>query len=261
MNIKEELESECEEFNNTNGSMDRDGYSCSKCKNRGLFEYVIKTDFGYYQVVKECECMRVHRLIQGMKESGLGDMLKIYKFANYSHDTKWQDYIFAKANDFVKMPTNCFYIGGQVGSGKTHICTAIVGELMKQERSNIKYVVWEELATLLKQEAYDDKESYNERLDDLRNCNVLYIDDLFKTSPTPTDIKNCFNIVNYRYNLSRTYKDERYVTVISSEKTITDLIQIDEAIASRIYELANGYCLSIGKDNKKNYRFRDMVEL
>ena len=259
--MKNYLETECEEFNNEYGSLNQDGYDCPKCNNRGCFAYVQNTELGYYKFVRECECMKIHRLIRGMEESGLGDMLKIYKFDNYSHDTKWQDYIFAKANNFVKSPTNCFYIGGQVGSGKTHICTAIVGELMKQEQRNIKYVVWEELATLLKQEAFDDKESYKERLEDLRNCNVLYIDDLFKTSPTPTDLKNCFNIVNYRYNLSRTYKDERYVTIISSEKTITDLIQIDEAIASRIYELANGYCLSIGKDNKKNYRFRDMIEL
>lgn len=140
--------------------------------------------------------------------------------------------------------------------GKTHICTAIVGSLIKKKIYDIKYVVWEELAILLKQETYEDKNSYNERLDDLRNCEVLYIDDLFKTTPSEADIKNCFNIINYRYNLSNSHKEENFITIISSEKTIAELLKIDEAIASRIIELANGYTIDIGKDVNKNYRIK-----
>ena len=250
------LVAEAEIINSQSGNLNEDGYNCEKCNNRGFYVVVKNTDIGWYDFAVDCECLKVHNLIKSMYESGLGDMLKVYKFATYNHDLNWQNNIYNKAQNFVKCPTNCFYIGGQVGSGKTHICTAIVGEFMKKSETSVKYVVWEELSTLLKQEQFDDKESYNERLDTLRECKVLFIDDLFKTVPTIADIRNCFNIVNYRYNLSKSYADENYITIISSEKTINELLEIDEAIASRIYEMAKGYCLSIDRDSQKNYRFR-----
>ena len=58
-----------------------------------------------------------------------------------------------------------------------------------------------------------------------------------------------FAVINYRYM-------NNLPMLISSEKLIEDLIQIDEALGSRIYEMSKDYVIElIGK--KLNYRMRD----
>lgn len=66
-----------------------------------------------------------------------------------------------------------------------------------------------------------------------------------------------FEIINYRYN------NQDLITIISSERTLTDLLDIDEAIAGRIAEKSKpgGYCINLNKDTKKNWRMQGIVEL
>lgn len=79
-----------------------------------------------------------------------------------------------------------------------------------------------------------------------KKCKVLLIDDLFKGNITLSDINIMFEIVNYRYfnNLPM---------IISTEKGGEDLIKIDEAIGSRILEMAKDYNMEL-KGGKLNYR-------
>ena len=89
-----------------------------------------------------------------------------------------------------------------------------------------------------------------------KKAEVLYIDDLFKTeqgkNPTTADINVAFEILNYRY------RNPQLITLISSEKTIQELVRIDEAVGSRIFEMSRDFCVNIGKDIKKNYRLKDL---
>lgn len=74
-------------------------------------------------------------------------------------------------------------------------------------------------------------------------------------NPTPADINLAMEIINYRYNLSRS-NDQRMITIISSEKTISELREIDEALTGRIKEMAGEWIITLsGKD--KNYRFKE----
>ena len=79
-----------------------------------------------------------------------------------------------------------------------------------------------------------------------KKCKVLLIDDLFKGNITLSDINIMFEIVNYRYfnNLPM---------IISTEKGGKELIEIDEAIGSRILEMAKDYNMEL-KGGKLNYR-------
>lgn len=245
------LKQKVEDYNNLSGSLQ--GYDCPICKNKGHIIY----EKNGYEFMKDCECMNTRELIRLANESGLGDVLKEYTFAKYTHEEEWQDKIYNTALKFIHdVGANCFYIGGQVGSGKTHICTAIVREFIKQHL-NIKYVIWNEVVTKLKQNIIEDTNAYQSDIESLKKVQVLYLDDLFKTDPTKADIDKLFEIINTRYNLSKSNKDTRYITIISSEKTFEELIQVDEAIASRIMEMSKKeYALSIQKDISKNIRFR-----
>lgn len=66
------------------------------------------------------------------------------------------------------------FIGGQVGAGKTHICTAIVGKLLQNGKSAI-YAPWKRIAAELK--ACLNEPEYTARMDELMKTDCLYIDD------------------------------------------------------------------------------------
>ena len=90
---------------------------------------------------------------------------------------------------------------------------------------------------------------YSEEIIKYKTCDVLYIDDLFKgREVSDADIKIAFDILNSRYI------DNKKITIISSELTLQELYEIDEACASRITERARGYIFNIGKERSKNFR-------
>ena len=103
-------------------------------------------------------------------------------------------------------------------------------------------------------------------MQELKTVEVLYIDDLFKpirgangqiTPPSYADIRLAMEIINYRYN------NPVLITIISGERTIDELLYLDEALAGRISQLSKegGYCINLAKDGKKNWRMKGIVEL
>ena len=145
------------------------------------------------------------------------------------------------------------FMGGQVGAGKTHLCTAVVGKFFSMGKA-ARYMLWRDESPVLKA-VVNSAEEYLAAMEPLKTAEVLYIDDLFKTergkSPTEADIKLAHELLNYRYI------NRNLVTIISSELLIDDLIDIDEAIGSRIYELSKqNYCVQIGYNRDKNFRLK-----
>ncbi len=184
-----------------------------------------------------------------MSKSGLNDLVTRYTFKNYQTIEKWQYDIKQSALRFVK-ESKWFYIGGQSGAGKTHICTAICSQMLKQGKT-VRYMLWVTEIRNMKSTANDEK--YNEIFDSFAQADVLYIDDLFKVKKgidlTASDIQRTYELINYRYNTNK-------MTIISSEKSIAELIDIDEAIGGRIKEMSNGYILELGQDSNKNWRLK-----
>ncbi len=245
---EEILEEKCQRYNSQRG--DLEGYDCPLCQNRGYFSKIV----GNTIVDVECKCMVTRRNLQRIKNSGLTDTLLRCTFDTYIAKEEWQRYIKKKATEYINSPKEWFFIGGQVGCGKTHICTAITNHFLKNGISSI-YIIWRETVTKLKSNIMNDEE-YGKLINPLKTIDVLYIDDFFKveqgTKPTSADINIAFELLNYRYNNSK------LLTIISSEKTIEEIINLDEAVGSRIKEKAKGFSLSIDKDRNKNYRLKDI---
>jgi DNA replication protein DnaC len=148
-----------------------------------------------------------------------------------------------------------FFIGGQVGSGKTHLCTSIAAHYIK-EGYDTQYMLWVEESKKLKA-IVNEYYLYQEETKKYKDAPVLYIDDFLKTQngeqPTKGDINVAFEILNHRL------MNPEQITIVSSEKTLTDILTYDEATMSRIYQKAGKYKKNIGKDMKKNYRLRDVL--
>lgn len=249
-------EQQCKWANENAGNLNEvDGYSCDKCKNKGVI-YILKenTLAGRREMVQRpCECNAIRGSLMRAKASGLNNVLSDYTFAKYIVSEEWQESVKEKARMFCKDDSaHWYYIGGQSGSGKTHICTAIAGHYIKHGK-NVRYMLWRDDAVKLKQ-AVNDYEEYQKIMEEFKRADVLYIDDLFKVQqgaqPTAADINLAFEIINCRL------MDKEKITIISSEYTITQALQIDEATIGRIYQKAGIYKIDIPKDSKKNYRLR-----
>lgn len=204
------------------------------------------------EMVEECECLNRIKFERNMKKSGAN---KNMTFENWHSHDNWQTDMGAKAVEYADggyLSGQWFFAGGQVGCGKTHICTAILHELIK---TNIgcKYMAWRDEAVQLKA-IVNQHEEYHQKLMELCKSPVLYIDDFWKTQqgmrPTQADVNLAFQIINFRY------QDKKYVTIISCEHTVKKLMEIDEAVGSRIYERSKAYRVEIEKDESKNYRLQ-----
>lgn len=245
-----------EEYNAKPGDLNlSDGYSCAKCLNRGYFAYTEAGLGGYiYEKFRPCECQKVRASIARMKRSGLESTIRDKRLNNFEAGTYWQGKMLEKARAYVAEGAaegDWFFIGGQSGAGKTHICTGIARELLYAGHE-VRYVVWEQITKALK--AIINEPEYAVELGKLETCEVLYIDDLFKPindkPPTDADLRVAFELLNYRYVNGKP-------TIISSERYLGEIFDLDEATGGRIYEKSRGYTVIIDRDPQRNYRRKE----
>lgn len=246
-NIKNYMEERCKTWNLEQG--DLVGYDCPVCRNKGKIA-IFENGYEFYM---DCKCMEIRRSLWRAEKSGLKHLLQSCTFERYIATEKWQKQVLETAKEYTRNHENqWFYMGGQVGSGKTHICSAIVGEFLKLGLE-ARYMLWRDQVVSLKAMVMDD-EAYAKSISPLKTCKVLYIDDFFKTEqkerPTTADINVAFEILNYRYN------NPEMITVISSEYSIKELLDMDEAVGSRIYQKTKKYCIFISRHAEKNYRMK-----
>ena len=269
MSAQEYEQLKSDSYNEKEGTLNLDdGYDCRECKNKGYISIV--KDYGLYfsETLIPCKCQRIREAINRLKRSGLKNIVKEYTFDKYETQEQWQAMLKDAAMKFctedAEADNHWFFIGGQSGAGKSHLCSAIAVKYIKKGY-NVKYMLWRDEVTRIKARV-NETEEYDALMKELKEADVLYIDDLFKTGkdesgnpkqPTAADINIAFEILNYRYN------NPQLVTLISSERTIIDLCAIDEAIAGRISERTkeSGYCFNLKKDISRNWRLRDLQEI
>lgn len=252
-----------ETANSENGKLNqKDGYDCQICRNKG---YIIRAveENGFWRIVaQECQCMKIRRTIRRMEKSGLKNLMRDYTFGKFEVSENWQKTVQNAAASYAKSPQGWFFIGGQSGCGKTHICTAICRELILQGL-DVVYMLWRDEITRLKA-MVTDVDKYDNNIQLFKRAEVLYIDDFFKMGrgignndmqkPTMADINIAFELLNYR-------SINNLQTIISSEFNIAELLEIDQALAGRIVENANPMPLVIRPDIKKNYRLKKVGEI
>lgn len=228
-------------------------YDCDICNNKG---FTVKVSTGLEVDYINCKCMDTRITHRMLKNSGLYEQIKNLTFKTFQADEDWQKSCVSTCASFCKNKKGWLYFGGQSGSGKTHLCTAVTGYLIKQGYK-AKYMLWRDEIVQLKQNTTDG-EMYQAKMDLLKNVPVLYIDDFFKTEsgklPTQSDIQTSYEFLNSRYN-------KKLITIISSELLTGELIEIDEAIAGRILEMSKGYCIDISKNRERNYRLRGVKSI
>ena len=224
---------------------------CTKCRDSGWLEYVDKSGRRY---MARCPCTEVQRARQMMQRSGISEEQQDRSFDNYitgddprlcSAKTKAFDY----QKNFEKSERcrhNSFLLCGQSGAGKTHLGIAICSELMKRQIA-VTYMAYRNSITRLKQNI-TNQEAYDAELDRYLQARVLYIDDFLKGKITDADVNIVYELVNYRYM-------NNLPVIVSTEKSISGLLEFDEAAGSRLIEMCRGNIVQL-KGKELNYRLK-----
>ncbi len=187
-----------------------------------------------------------------MERSGLAKEFREKTFENYYTGGNHQrEEALNKAKHYVKEfhkirddTHNSMMLCGQVGAGKTHLGTACSMELIRQEVPVI-YMGYREEMTALKARLMEP-DIYNREMNRFKRGEVLFIDDFLKGKVTEADLNIIYEIINYRYN-------NNLPVILSTEKTLDDLVNFDEATASRLIEMSRGYII-VFEGKKLNYR-------
>lgn len=221
------------------------------CKDTGI---IIENNQDSQPIMHRCKCQEVQRSKDMWKSSGINLEQSKQTFSNYKVFSKTTELAKNTALKYYKdfesikaLRRNSIAFMGQVGSGKTHLSIALAVNFLKNKSISVIYMPYRDVITSIKQNMLD-KEYYIKQLSKYQTAKILLIDDLFKGKVNETDINVMFEIINYRYL--------NYLPIIvSTEFTLDKLLNFDEAVGSRMYEMCKDYIVQIeGKEN--NYRLK-----
>lgn len=223
------------------------------------------------EVWVECECVRAKRINSLMASSHITDEFKQMTFGNFdaAHKPqsiqKMKEIAMAYVTEFRKIRstrTNSIALLGQPGIGKTHLLCAVANNFIQKWLVPVHYFPYVEGMEDLKSSFNDGEVALAVKMERLKNVDVLFIDDLFKpvskmdkgervSVPRATEwqVERMFEIINYRYLNNKP-------VLISSELDFIQMLTIDEALASRIFEMCAAYTMTIEKDVTLNHRMR-----
>ena len=226
----------------------------------GVFrEMTLKYDTNEWQ---ECECAKIRKINRLIKSSAITEEFQKMGFGNFDVskvDPQVQvmkDIALAYYQNFNKLRTeriNSALFIGQPGCGKTHLLTAISNNLMFKKQIPVLYFPFRDGMNHI---AANDFEKKDEIMQQMKQVEVLFIDDLFKPIGGKPNVKGwqveiMFEVVNHRYL-------NKLPLLVSTELTFESLVNIDEALASRIFEMASDFTVTIAHNMANNYRLRKL---
>jgi DNA replication protein DnaC len=201
---------------------------------------------------RRCDCGEKKKVKRLMASSNITEEFKKIGFSSFKVDGKPEtiktayitalDY-YKRFNDIRNTKQNSIALLGQPGAGKTHLLTAVSNNLIAKG-IGVLYFPWKE--------GFDDLKSdfsiIKSKISRMERAEVLFLDDVFKgrTEVTDFQLETLFGVVNYRYL-------NHLPILVSSERTFDEMMDIDEAIGSRLFERCKDFTV-IYKGRELNHR-------
>lgn len=238
-------------YNEREGDLDKeDGVQCILCKNKGLIAYLD----GKYERHRECRCMSTREAYRKAKNSGLGAYLKKTIDDYETLDEDWRGRCKRAVIGYLERHShdNAWFIAcGQNGSGKTLLGSIIANTLLTKKDRSVLYIIWTDFISEVKRDMMGEKTNdVSDRMKAIKTAEVLFLDEVLKKH-NDTDLRYLMEIINYRYT-------NDLKTIITSEKLLNELLDIDEATFGRAVEKCEGFMINIPRDRKKDWRLRSL---
>ncbi len=149
-----------------------------------------------------------------------------------------------KFHELRDQENNWLVLLGEPGSGKTHLSMAVANQLIPQWVPALYFPHVEGLGEL--KDAID-KQRISAKLEQMKKVPLLIWDDLFwGDRKRDFELEIAFEVLNYRYlNL--------LPTIVNSNMTPEQLLEVNEAIGSRIIERGKGHMVVV-QGREANYR-------
>lgn len=239
------------EYNNSENS--ELAFLCHKCKGKGLIAYRSNNDLAF----KKCSCYNRLNSFKKLKRLGLSHVVKdAGDIKDLPESEEWEK----KTKRIILEYLNnhnyeySIYLGGQSGSGKTTKGTQIIKYLISETIEENKVLTFEYFSWDTRwRELVFDNDKYA-LIKALQETDILFLDDFFRH----TNLK----ISDAEKEVAKQVLDWRYTnkmqTIITSELYLKEIIQLDEALGSRIKEMCdyNKYVINIARDSSRNYRLK-----
>lgn len=254
-------------------------YLCASCKDEGGYmvikkagEKTVTRDYdGIFREItlkfdtdewQECDCAKIRRINRLIKSSAITEEFQKMGFGNFDvtnvdpqvESMKKIALAYYQHFDNVRNERiNSALFIGQPGCGKTHLLTAISNNLMFKKQIPVLYFPFRDGMNNI---SANDFEKKDEIMQQMKQVEVLFIDDLFKPIGGKPSVKGwmaeiMFEVVNHRYL-------NKLPLLVSTELTFESLVMIDEALASRIFEMASDFTVTVTHNMANNYRLRKL---
>ncbi len=134
-------------------------------------------------------------------------------------------YALSQSQQFAASPKGWLVLMGSYGCGKTHLAAAVANTCVEYGMNTLFLTVPDLLDWL--RYSYDSTDTtFEQRFEEIRNVNLLVLDDLGSQNATRWASEKLFQIVDYRYS-------HRLPTVVT---TNLDLEDLDDRIRSRLQD-------------------------
>jgi DNA replication protein DnaC len=221
----------------TSSTEGQEGAVCPLCGGLGFVREDVPVGHPHFGMLFPCRCKLAE--IEQQRLERLRALSNLDHLARMTFDTFMPDapglsvdqaaslrLAFDSAQQYAARPEGWLILLGGYGCGKTHLAAAIANQAIERGRAVLFVVVPDLLDHLRATFSPSSLVSYDERFEEVRNAELLVLDDLGTQSSTPWAQEKLYQLLNYRYSA-------RLPTVITSNNSLED---IDLRIRSRMVD-------------------------
>jgi DNA replication protein DnaC len=226
-------------------------YDCAICQDAGWVRFDVEPDHPNFGKLMPCVCTAERqqaRLSRELNSLSNLEALRHLTFENFDPSMRGTDGAFRIAREYARTTDGWLVLHGAVGVGKTHLAAAVANAYGNRNvQAAVYFRVVPDLLDQLR--ATFDPETgvaYDERFQQIRNANLLVLDDLGTENTTPWASEKLFQLINHRYN-------EQLPTVIT---TNAKLDRIEDRIVSRMLDSRLSRYVFLDADD---FRIRDFA--
>ncbi|MEZ4665302.1 MAG: ATP-binding protein [Thermomicrobiales bacterium] len=224
-------------------------YDCPICQDAGWVRFDVDPGHPNFGKLMPCICTAERQQAKLSRElSNLSNLesLRHLTFESFDASMRGTEQAFRIAREYARATDGWLVLHGAVGVGKTHLAAAVANAYSSRHvQAAVYFRVVPDLLDQLR--ATFDPETgvaYDERFQQIRNANLLVLDDLGTENTTAWASEKLFQLLNHRYN-------EQLPTVITSN---AKLDRIEDRIVSRMLDSRLSRYVFL---DAEDYRLRD----